>query len=151
MLFPPLAEPYTVREARIHVRHVRDLLKSLDPSDAFNGVDCNSLSFLSVFTDGDLGGAGKIGTWTCAEGQRPEGLGAGGLLKLRQARDTLSNRNSWFLADHQALGSSDSGKRKKGLEMDPIDCTPPEYILPGSRERPLCPLQPQNRDWKVRL
>ncbi|XP_023618619.1 clustered mitochondria protein homolog isoform X4 [Myotis lucifugus] len=32
--------------------------------------------------------------------------------------------------------------------MDPIDCTPPEYILPGSRERPLCPLQPQNRDWK---
>uniref|UniRef100_A0A8C6D2N3 Clustered mitochondria protein homolog n=1 Tax=Moschus moschiferus TaxID=68415 RepID=A0A8C6D2N3_MOSMO len=42
----------------------------------------------------------------------------------------------------------DSGKRKKGLEMDPIDCTPPEYILPGSRERPLCPLQPQNRDWK---
>nr|XP_023412052.1 clustered mitochondria protein homolog isoform X2 [Loxodonta africana] len=90
-------EPYTVREARIHVRHVRDLLKSLDPSDAFNGVDCNSLSFLSVFTDGDLG---------------------------------------------------DSGKRKKGLEMDPIDCTPPEYILPGSRERPLCPLQPQNHDWK---
>ncbi|XP_024592877.1 clustered mitochondria protein homolog isoform X4 [Neophocaena asiaeorientalis asiaeorientalis] len=90
-------EPYTVREARIHVRHVRDLLKSLDPSDAFNGVDCNSLSFLSVFTDGDLG---------------------------------------------------DSGKRKKGLEMDPIDCTPPEYMLPGSRERPLCPLQPQNRDWK---
>lgn len=35
--------------------------------------------------------------------------------------------------------------------MDPIDCTPPEYILPGSRERPLCPLQPQNRDWKVRF
>lgn len=49
-------EPYTVREARIHVRHIRDLLKSLDPSDAYNGVDCNSLSFLSVFTDGDLGG-----------------------------------------------------------------------------------------------
>lgn len=64
------AEPYTVREARIHVRHVRDLLKSLDPSDAFNGVDCNSLSFLSVFTDGDLGGAGKIGTRTLTEGQR---------------------------------------------------------------------------------
>lgn len=35
--------------------------------------------------------------------------------------------------------------------MDPIDCTPPEYILPGSRERLLCPLQPQNRDWKVGL
>ncbi|XP_075052869.1 clustered mitochondria protein homolog isoform X2 [Mixophyes fleayi] len=91
-------EPYTVREARIHVRHIRDLLKSLDPSDAFNGVDCNSLSFLSVFTDGDLGDSGK--------------------------------------------------KKKKGAELEQIDCTPPEYILPGSKERPICPLQPQNKDWK---
>ncbi|XP_066455723.1 clustered mitochondria protein homolog isoform X1 [Eleutherodactylus coqui] len=91
-------EPYTVREARIHVRHIRDLLKSLDPSDAFNGVDCNSLSFLSVFTEGDLGESGK--------------------------------------------------KKKKGIELEQIDCTPPENILPGSKERPLCPLQPQNKDWK---
>lgn len=33
--------------------------------------------------------------------------------------------------------------------MEQIDCTPPEHILPGSKERPLCALQPQNRDWKV--
>uniref|UniRef100_A0A8C5LUA4 Clustered mitochondria protein homolog n=1 Tax=Leptobrachium leishanense TaxID=445787 RepID=A0A8C5LUA4_9ANUR len=91
-------EPYTVREARIHVRHIRDLLKSLDPSDAFNGVECNSLSFLSIFTDGDLADSGR--------------------------------------------------KRKKGAELEQIDCTPPEYILPGSKERPICPLQPQNKDWK---
>ncbi|XP_072548105.1 clustered mitochondria protein homolog isoform X3 [Salminus brasiliensis] len=91
-------EPYTVREARIHVRHIRDLLKSLDPSDAYNGVDCNSLSFLSVFTDGDLGDSGK--------------------------------------------------RKKKGSELEQIDCTPPEHILPGSKERPLVPLQPQNKDWK---
>lgn len=52
-----------MREARIHVRHIRDLLKSLDPSDAFNGVDCNSLSFLSVFTEGDLGGMGQKGLY----------------------------------------------------------------------------------------
>lgn len=58
-----------MREARIHVRHVRDLLKSLDPSDAFNGVDCNSLSFLSVFTDGDLGGEGGIGARVGQRGQ----------------------------------------------------------------------------------
>ncbi|XP_041919207.1 clustered mitochondria protein homolog isoform X1 [Alosa sapidissima] len=91
-------EPYTVREARIHVRHIRDLLKSMDPSDAYNGVDCNSLSFLSVFTDGDLGDSGK--------------------------------------------------RKKKGSELEQIDCTPPEHILPGSKERPLVPLQPQNKDWK---
>ncbi|XP_028274943.1 clustered mitochondria protein homolog isoform X3 [Parambassis ranga] len=97
-LLKVVEEPYTVREARIHVRHIRDLLKSLDPSDAYNGVDCNSLSFLSIFTDGDLG---------------------------------------------------DSGKRKKrGNELEQIDCTPPEHILPSSKERPLVPLQPQNKDWK---
>lgn len=39
-------EPYTVREARIHLRHVRDLIKSLDYNDAYNGLDCHSLSFL---------------------------------------------------------------------------------------------------------
>lgn len=49
-------EPYTVREARIHVRHVRDLLKSLDPVDAYNGMDCNSLSFLSTIAQGDVMG-----------------------------------------------------------------------------------------------
>ena len=43
-------EPYTMREARIHVRHVRDLLKSVEPSDAYNGVDCASLSFLNTVT-----------------------------------------------------------------------------------------------------
>uniref|UniRef100_A0A672JJK8 Clustered mitochondria protein homolog n=1 Tax=Salarias fasciatus TaxID=181472 RepID=A0A672JJK8_SALFA len=102
-LLKVVEEPYTVREARIHVRHIRDLLKSLDPSDAYNGVDCNSLSFLSIFTDGDLGGA----------------------------------------------KATDSGKRKKkGNELEQIDCTPPEHILPGSKERPLVPLQPQNKDWK---
>lgn len=49
-----------------------------------------------------------------------------------------------------SLSVLDSGKRKKkGTEMEQIDCTPPEHILPGSKERPLCALQPQNRDWKV--
>ena len=43
-----------MREARIHVRHVRDLLKSVDPADAYNGVDCNSLSFLNTITAGDI-------------------------------------------------------------------------------------------------
>uniref|UniRef100_A0AAQ6AIR9 Clustered mitochondria protein homolog n=1 Tax=Amphiprion ocellaris TaxID=80972 RepID=A0AAQ6AIR9_AMPOC len=97
-LLKVVEEPYTVREARIHVRHIRDLLKSLDPSDAYNGVDCNSLSFLSIFTDGDLGDSGE--------------------------------------------------RKKKGSELEQIDCTPPEHILPGSKERPLVPLQPQNKDWK---
>lgn len=47
--------------------------------------------------------------------------------------------------------TADSGKRKKrGNELEQIDCTPPEHILPGSKDRLLVPLQPQNKDWKVK-
>lgn len=82
-----IEEPYTVREARLHVRHVRDLLKSLDPADAYNGCECASLAFLNVVTQGDI-------------------------------------------------------LEKKG-RPESVDCTPPDYILPGSREPPpLGPLLP---------
>ncbi|XP_055594230.1 clustered mitochondria protein homolog [Uranotaenia lowii] len=80
-------EPYTMREARIHVRHVRDLLKSMDPADAYNGVDCSSLTFLHTITQGDI------------------------------------------------------LEKKKG-RSDSVDCTPPEYIMPAAKDRPLLPLQP---------
>lgn len=43
-------ESYTIRDARLHLRHVRDLLRSLDPADAYNGVNCSSLSYLSYYT-----------------------------------------------------------------------------------------------------
>jgi len=86
-------EPYTMREARIHVRHVRDLLKSVDPADAYNGVECSSLSFLNVVTNGDI-------------------------------------------------------LEKKKTRADSVDCTPPDYIIPGCRDRPLLPLQPQAKEQK---
>lgn len=47
-----------MREARIHVRHVRDLLKSTDYGDAYAGQECSSLAFLTVITQGDI--LGKI-------------------------------------------------------------------------------------------
>lgn len=86
-------EPYTMREARIHVRHVRDLLKSVDPSDAYNGVECSSLSFLNVITNGDI-------------------------------------------------------LEKKKTRADSVDCTPPDYIIPSCKDRPLLPLQPQAKEQK---
>ncbi|KAH3889427.1 hypothetical protein DPMN_013481, partial [Dreissena polymorpha] len=87
-------EPYTIREARIHLRHIRDLLKSVDPSDAYNGVDCNSLSFLNIITSGDI-------------------------------------------------------LEKKSSKSGSMDCTPPEYIMPGSKERPLLPLHPNVAELKT--
>lgn len=87
-------DPYTVREARIHVRHVRDLLKSLDPVDAYNGADCASLTFLNVVTQGDI-------------------------------------------------------LEKKRTPVESVDCTPPVYILPGCKDRPLVPLQPFAKEQKT--
>lgn len=87
-------EPYTVREARIHVRHVRDLLKSVDSADAYNGVDGASLSFLNHITTADI------------------------------------------LAD------------KKRGKQDSVDCTPPDFIMPGAKDRPLVPLHPGVRESK---
>ncbi|KAK6191420.1 hypothetical protein SNE40_003114 [Patella caerulea] len=87
-------EPYTVRESRIHVRHVRDLLKSLDLADAYNGVDCISLSFLNTVTAADV-------------------------------------------------------VEKKKSKLESIDCTPPDYILPNNKERPLLPLHPGVKEQKA--
>ncbi|KAL4715894.1 hypothetical protein ACJJTC_013194, partial [Scirpophaga incertulas] len=80
-------EPYTMREARIHVRHVRDLLKSIDYTDAYAGQECSSLAFLNIITQGDI-------------------------------------------------------LEKKKTRPESVDCTPPDYIMPGSTERPLLPLHP---------
>ncbi|KAI7795880.1 clustered mitochondria protein homolog [Triplophysa rosa] len=50
-LLKVVEEPYTVREVRIHLRHIRELLKSLDITDGYNGVEGSSPSFLSYFIE----------------------------------------------------------------------------------------------------
>lgn len=47
-------EPYTVREVRLHVRHVNELIHSIDVIDNFNAVNCNSLSYVNDVTNGDI-------------------------------------------------------------------------------------------------
>ncbi|MGH0153051.1 UNVERIFIED_CONTAM: hypothetical protein FKN15_023977 [Acipenser sinensis] len=151
-LLKVVEEPYTVREARIHVRHIRDLLKSLDPSDSYNGVDCNSLSFLSVFTEGDLGENGnrkkKGSELEQIDCTPPEHILPGS--KDRPLVPLQPQNKDWKLQlNRLPFDFAENGKRKKkGSELEQIDCTPPEHILPGSKDRPLVPLQPQNKDWK---
>ena len=94
-----IEEPYTVREAKIHIRHIRDLLKSADLSDAYNGLECSSLSFLHSVCQGDL-----------------------------------------------ILEGNGSNNKKKAPKSDSIDCTPPDYLLPSSADRPLPPLHPGSKD-----
>lgn len=38
---------------------------------------------------------------------------------------------------------------KKVYKSDSVDCTPPEFIMPGSKDRPLLPLHPSIADLKV--
>ncbi|XP_059844021.1 clustered mitochondria protein homolog isoform X1 [Hypanus sabinus] len=103
-VFRVVEEPYTIREARLHIRRIQDLLKSLDSGDAYNGIECSSLSFLSNVYEGDAGE-------TAAPGKR---------------------------------------KRRSGSDqpLDTVECSPPEHILPGSKDRPLSLLQPITTDNK---
>jgi len=96
-LIKVVEEPYTMREARIHVRHVRDLLKSIESSDAYNGVDCASLSFLNTVCSGDI-------------------------------------------------------MEKKRSRPESVDCTPPDFILPGAGTScHLLPLHPATREQPAKL
>ncbi|XP_035812469.2 clustered mitochondria protein homolog isoform X2 [Amphiprion ocellaris] len=96
-LIKVVEDSYTVRDARLHLTHVRDLLRSLDPADAYNGLNCSSLSYLTFYT-----------------------------------RDK----------DSESVG------KRRTSEKESVDCSPPDYILPGCKDRLLTPLQPVRDDWK---
>lgn len=53
-LFLLSIEQYTVREVRIHVRHVNELIHSCDLIDLYNGNNGYSLSVVNEITNGDL-------------------------------------------------------------------------------------------------
>ncbi|VDO97859.1 unnamed protein product [Heligmosomoides polygyrus] len=74
-------EPYTLREARVHIRHVRDLLRHTDQAEAASAVEMTSLSFLT------------------------------------------------------SVNLQERGDKEK-----PFDGLPPEYVVPGTKERSLAPM-----------
>ncbi len=41
-------------------------------------------------------------------------------------------------------------EKKRGSRPETMDCTPPDYIMPGGKERPLLPLHPVDKEMKVR-
>ncbi|XP_047142254.1 clustered mitochondria protein homolog isoform X1 [Hydra vulgaris] len=47
-------EPYSVRESRIHIRRLRDLLFTMIEPNAFNAIDNLSLSYCSAITEIDI-------------------------------------------------------------------------------------------------
>lgn len=107
-----IEEPYTVREAKLHLRHVRDLIKSLDYNDAYNGLDCHSLSFLYAITNGEI------------------------------MSDRSASSNSASNSTNSSLLSSKNHHHSQQNKNSYVDCTPPSYILPGTKDRLLKPLHP---------
>ncbi|XP_068187541.1 clustered mitochondria protein homolog isoform X1 [Antennarius striatus] len=95
-LIKVVEESYSLLDARRHLRHVRHLLRSVHPADAYNGVNRSSLSYLTFYTKGENGG------------------------------ETVGNR--------------------KASKLQSTDVRPPDYILPGCKDRPLTPLQPLRDD-----
>lgn len=90
-----IVDLYTVREARFHVKRIKEILTSCDLTDSYTGSNMSSLSFVN-------------GIWS---------------------------------------GDGNNGRKKPGEGS--VDCTPPEYIMPKSKERPLLPLHPNLAENKV--
>ncbi len=112
-------EPYTVREARIHVRHVRDLLKSVDNSDAYSGQDCASLSFLNTLSHGDIMEKGK------GSGGGGGGRGGGGSgTASSRGSDSIDCTPPDYLLPQAASSEGSSGEVVK-LPLLPLH--PPSY------------------------
>lgn len=42
-----------------------------------------------------------------------------------------------------------SKSEKKKMRPESVDCTPPDYIMPEGKDRPLTALQPQLKDQKA--
>lgn len=38
---------------------------------------------------------------------------------------------------------------KKKIRPESVDCTPPDFIMPDNKDRPLSALQPQQKEFKV--
>jgi protein TIF31 len=130
------AEPYTLREARIHLRHVRDLLRSLDPSDAYNGVDGASLSYAATVASH---ANALINSTTLVPASQPSTTAA--------PVGTANTGRNQSGGDGGAAGRARAAATANGLaERASMDCTPPDYALPSARERPLACLHPINKD-----
>lgn len=115
-LLKVVEEPYTVREARIHIRHIRDLLKALDMSDSYNGIECNSLSFVNIIAQNDF-------------------------LDVKKASKTLRSDLLDCLppdyvlpTDNNNLSTNNNGTNNGNL------------VSGTNREVQLAPLEPQNKD-----
>ena len=66
-------EPYTTREARLHVQHLKSLLATFDPTPAYQGQECASLTHVTSVIGPELFEGGKNGKLASGSSLQPDG------------------------------------------------------------------------------
>uniref|UniRef100_A0A1I8J9G0 Clu domain-containing protein n=1 Tax=Macrostomum lignano TaxID=282301 RepID=A0A1I8J9G0_9PLAT len=130
-------EMYNVKEAKSHLRHIQDILRSTEPIDAYLGREQMSLSFVNAVTQNSLLSPRPPGSVTSIGG-----IGGGnGSDKSRQDKNGGGNSGG---ANSSGANSSSGGGANSGASgggaKSPFE--PPDYALPGSHDLPVMPLHP---------
>lgn len=75
------------------------------------------------------------------------------ILTSCELTDSYTGTNMCSLSFVNGIWSGDGniGRKSKTGTEGSVDCTPPEYIMPKSKERPLLPLHPNLSENKVFL
>jgi len=139
-------ESYSVREARIHLRHIRDLLHSLDNIDAHYGVDCSSVCYVNTITNQEISSevnlASNNGSAASVTINTSKKEGSGRSSPEVQQADQANNGP----ASNNDHNSKKSKRANKAESNGTVDCTPPDYIMPGSKDRLVTPVHPRSYD-----
>lgn len=67
------------------------------------------------------------------------------LIRALDPADAVNGVEGASMSFVNTVMASNDRKRPNTLERS-IDCTPPDYVLPGNKDRPLTHLQPQNKE-----
>lgn len=149
-------EPYSLREVKVHLRHVRELLNSLEFEEAHLGAEGHSLSYLNIITQNDVAeeAASKNETSPSSTPNSPPSPShVPSSSRSNSPNNKKNNRNKSDSDSSEENGKPNSNNkihRYKTLlsslpkQLDPSSYRPPEYVLPGVKEASLAQMHPEN-------
>ncbi|XP_039267294.2 clustered mitochondria protein homolog [Styela clava] len=149
-------EPYSLREVKVHLRHVRELLNSLEFEEAHLGAEGHSLSYLNIITQNDVSeeAAVKSESPSSTPNSPPSPSHVPSSSRSNSPNNNKkSNRNKSDSDSSEENGKPNSNNkihRYKTLlsslpkQLDPASYRPPEYVLPGVKEASLLQMHPEN-------
>lgn len=138
------------------MRHVRDLLHSLDNVDAHNGSDCSSLCYVNWVTDNEISSgetnifeSSSLSSDEVLDGNLGTSSSPTPSVSINNSPKQENDRSSPESSEGSTKVSSSNGDNQKKRRTqrseqnnDIVDCTPPDYIMPGTKDRLLTPIHP---------